>query len=649
MSRAIASSHVLIDDKLIPATVVYSIELGRILHIAKRILQIQDPLFDTYAVSRQNFRDVSPLVVMPGLVDAHVHLNEPGRTEWEGFATGTQAAAAGGVTTVIDMPLNAIPPTTTVENFNLKIDAAKGKTWVDVGFWGGMIPSNLNDLKPLIRMGVRGFKGFMIDSGVDEFPAISPQYIMKAMKKVQGEQTVLMFHAEMQPHKSHLLPVTVEQYGNQTPTLVPNESHAHFTLDEDITEDSESDNSDNDVTDEPFADDEIEEEIAPDVEALDLGMSASFINRAPKPVVNLLNRHKPSETDVEEYQPASRTNRFIDNGHLTEQQIKALAKSPYLQASEPQFGRLARLANPNHEREASMDKFRSPLAKPLDFDSGKFLENLDEPLKMAQQEDSELAGVDATFYSSFLASRPDSFETTAIAEIINCSMKNPKVPLHIVHLATHEAVPLIKAAKARGLPVTAETCFHYLSLTAEKISNCSTHFKCCPPIRTEGNRQLLWKALRNNIISTVVSDHSPCTPDLKGMDKGDFFSAWGGISSVGFGLPILFTEGQKVNPPVSIPEISKWCSWNTAKQVGLSHRKGRIAVGYDADLLVFDPTASYTVANDQVFFKNKLTAYDGMLFQGRVVETYVRGHTAFTLQAGHSEVALGNLVLEPRA
>ncbi|GEQ70806.1 hypothetical protein JCM33374_g4485 [Metschnikowia sp. JCM 33374] len=649
MSRALASSHVLVEDKLAPATVIYSLESGRILHIAKKILNSQDPLLDTYAVSPENLRDVSPLVIMPGLVDAHVHLNEPGRTEWEGFATGTQAAAAGGVTTVIDMPLNAIPPTTTVENFNLKIDAAKGKTWVDVGFWGGMVPSNLNDLKPLIRMGVRGFKGFMIDSGVDEFPAINPQYITKAMKKVQGESTMLMFHAEMQPHKSHQVPVLVEQHGNTTPKLVPNENRTYFDLDEDITEDEESqaEGWSQSEDEDSFSVDHSGEGLAQDVDALDLGMSASFINRAPFPVVNLLNKHKSSGADSEDY-AQNRTNRFIDNGHLTEQQIKALAKSPYLQASEPQFGRFARLANPNHEREASLDKFRSPLAKPLDFDSEKYMENLEDPLKMAQQEDEDLKDVDPTFYTSFLASRPDSFETTAIAEIINCSMKNPSVPLHIVHLATHEAVPLIKAAKARGLPVTAETCFHYLSLTAEKISNCSTHFKCCPPIRTEANRQLLWRALRNGVISTVVSDHSPCTPDLKGLDKGDFFSAWGGISSVGFGLPILFTEGQKLSPPVSISEISKWCSWNTARQVGLSHKKGKIAVGYDADLLVFDPKATYTVANDQVFFKNKLTAYDGMSFTGRVIETYVRGQTVFTLSAGHSEVAKGKLVLEPR-
>ncbi|CAN3377083.1 hypothetical protein DIURU_002084 [Diutina rugosa] len=463
MSRAIASSQVLIDGQLTAATVIVSSETGTILEIVPKVLKQDDPTLARYNVVK--VEDVSPKVVMPGIVDAHVHLNEPGRTEWEGFATGTQAAASGGVTTVIDMPLNAIPPTTTVENFNLKIEAAKGQTWVDVGFWGGLVPTNLEDLKPLIRMGVRGFKGFLINSGVDEFPAIDPEYIRKAMTTVEGEPTLLMFHAEMEPH------------------------------------------------------------------------------------------------DFDE--------------HATD-------------------------------------------------------------------------NLDPKQYSTFLASRPDNFETLAISNIIKCSEENPRVPLHIVHLATQEAVPMLKQAQEKGLPVSAETCFHYLSLSAEHIENCCTHFKCCPPIRSEENRKNLWKALEDNVVTTVVSDHSPCTPDLKGVNHMDFFKAWGGISSVGLGLPILHTEGKKQSPPVSVAQISEWCSKNTAKQVGLSHRKGEIKVGMDADLVVFDPEAKWTIHNKDVLFKNKVTAYDGMQFVGKVDETIVGGKTVYTAADGISAEPKGSLILEPR-
>lgn len=686
MSRALASNRVLINDKVIPATIIFSIETGKILYIKKnQVLSPTDAILHSYNVEPQDYRDVSPNIIMPGLVDAHVHLNEPGRTEWEGFATGTRAAASGGVTTVIDMPLNAIPPTTTIANFNLKINAAKGQTWVDVGFWGGMVPTNLDDLKPLISMGVRGFKGFLIDSGVDEFPAITPKYILKAMKRVKDSKTLLMFHAEMQPHVDNVHALLVEGGdNNKTPRLVANERHAQFSIDEELSDDDDTSSSsstslntesnitsyNNSFQSIPVAGSTHLDQLSTEIDDLNLGMSASFINRAPKPVIDLLNKDRlnngsildgtsspskrPTNPHIHEHENCKLPHQHagsIDHSVLTDEQAKALAKSPYLAASEPQFGKFARLANPQHETHFKTH-MKSPLAKSFDFDMEKLVKgdhlNADSPLLLAQQENALLADVDPTSYASFLASRPDNFETTAIAEIINCSTKFPLVPLHIVHLATHEAIPLIRAAKGQKLPITAETCFHYLSLTAEKISNCSTHFKCCPPIRTDDNKKLLWKALRNDVITTVVSDHSPCTPDLKGLDKGDFFSAWGGISSVGFGLPILYTEGLKLSPPIQFHEISKWCSWNTAKQVGLSHKKGKIETGYDADLLVFDDQAEYFVANDETYFKNKLTAYHGMKFKGRVLETVVRGNTVFVFGKGHSEKPLGNLILEPR-
>lgn len=606
MSRALSSTRVLVNDQIIPATIIFSIETGKILHIEHEVLPPNDAILKRYAVLPIDYRNVSPAVIMPGLVDAHVHLNEPGRTEWEGFATGTRAAAFGGVTTVIDMPLNAIPPTTTVYNFNLKINAAREQCWVDVGFWGGLIPDNLQDLVPLIRMGVRGFKAFMIESGVDEFPAVTPRIIHEAMKIVKGEKTLLMFHAEMQPQ----------------------EHRVDFQIldEEDLSREEELEEA-NAVA--------IEDELMNT--DFDLGMSASFINRAPQPVVKLL-RNDPG-THKEEHELCKLPHNHagsIDESVLSNEQAKKLAHTPVLAG-----------ADPTHGKNAMKVKQQSH----LDEDGTWLVEDdtkVSSPLLLAKQKDSSLATVDPTAYASFLASRPDNFETTAIAEIINCSTLEPTVPLHIVHLATHEAVPLLRAAKSKGLPITAETCFHYLSLCAEKISSCSTHFKCCPPIRTDDNRKLLWKALRNDIITTVVSDHSPCTPDLKGLEKGDFFEAWGGISSVGFGLPILYTEGQKLNPPISLVEINKWCSLNTAKQVGLEHKKGALEVGYDADFCIFDTEATFMVENKDVYFKNKLTAYDGMEFQGRVLETLVRGNSVYAFGKGHSNVPMGQLILEPR-
>ncbi|KAG0674816.1 MutS-like protein, partial [Pichia californica] len=492
--------------------------MRKIIEVIDSVISADDKTLIRYNV--ENYRDLSPLLILPGLVDAHVHLNEPGRTDWEGFASGTQSAASGGVTTVIDMPLNAIPPTTNVENLNIKLESAKGQIWVDTGFWGGLVPDNLEDLIPLINSGVRGFKGFMMDSGVDEFPMITPDYIDQALSTVKGRSTMLMFHAEMDSKGKE------EDEASESEKCCDHEHH-----------------------------------------------------------------HSNS------------------NQCLTDSQIDALSKSPILSAVEPTSGNISKLINTKSSSTNIDDS--------LDGDEIT-------PFELAVKDHSELKNVDPRAYSSFLASRPDSFECNAIHNIIKCLTKQPTTKIHIVHLATHEALPMIKHAKETlGLPLSVETCFHYLSLNAEDIPDGATQFKCCPPIRSNENRRLLWNALKDELITSVVSDHSPCTPELKGLERGDFFEAWGGISSVGFGLPLLYTVGTE-QFDISITDIVQWCCINTAKQVGLSHKKGRISTGYDADFAIFDSEMIYTVANARTFFKNKLTAFDGKQLKGRVVETILR-------------------------
>ena len=238
-----------------------------------------------------------------------------------------------------------------------------------------------------------------------------------------------------------------------------------------------------------------------------------------------------------------------------------------------------------------------------------------------------------TTYSTFLQSRPPSFETCAVAEILSLAHLAPELQLHIVHLSAIEAIPMLREARKKGVKITAETCFHYLALAAEGIQEGDTRHKCCPPIRSQCNQDGLWEELLQDtldgVIQTVVSDHSPCTPEIKLLpphlapkkqahrkaghdkdcdscessegemegpeEKGDFFSAWGGISSVGLGLPILWTEGTKRNPEFNIEDIVRWCCKNTAKQVGLEKSKGDLGVGFDADIVVFDEMATFMV------------------------------------------------------
>ncbi|AAS52899.1 AER218Cp [Eremothecium gossypii ATCC 10895] len=458
--KAIGSSEVLLDGELKPAVVIFSEETGKIEAIiegpCEQYLDVCGP------EAAKEFRDVTPLVVMPGLVDTHVHLDEPGRVHWEGFQSGTQSAVSGGVTTVVDMPLNSIPPTTTMANFDAKKKAAQGRCWCDVAFWGGLVPGNLEELRPLAEAGVRGFKGFLIDSATPEFQAIDRPTIEAAMATLQGYRTVLLFHAE---------------------------------LDE----------------------------------------------------------------------------------------VPALPTPPE----------------------------------------------------------------DPTLYSSFLETRPDRLEVDALNLIVKCleratcRLPGPPPPVHIVHMSSKHALPVLERARAAGLPISAETCFHYLTMDAETIPKGSTLHKCCPPIRPHENQAHLWNALRNGVLSSVVSDHSPCEPEIRCCDSGDFLQAWGGISSLGLGLSLIYSKG------ATLPEIARWCAENTALQAGLGHRKGFIRAGYDADLVLFDPRERHTISNSQLHFRHKMTSFHGTEVVGRVRQTLLRGRVVYDAAKGPSPAPAGTLLLDP--
>lgn len=386
--------------------------------------------------------DVGDAVIMPGLVDTHVHINEPGRTEWEGFETATKAAAAGGITTLVDMPLNCIPVTTSLSAFQTKLAAIENLLWVDCGFYGGVIPGNTSELSPMIQAGVLGFKAFLIHSGIDDFPNATPADLQQAMPVLAKGGVPLLVHSEL------------------------------------------------DCT-----------------------------------------------------------------GH-----------------------------------------------------------------------DHTPPGADPREYATFLASRPGQWEVDAISEMMQLS-ESTGCRTHIVHLSCADAVSLIADARAKGLPVTAETCPHYLTFSAEEIPAGDTRFKCAPPIRERSNREQLWEALKDGHIEFVVSDHSPCTPELKLLEKGDFLCAWGGISSLQFGLPVIWTHAK--NRGFDLTDVTRWMCESTARFVGLDHRKGKIQAGYDADLIVWDPDTEFQVRPEMIQHRHKITPYADRELYGQVKQTYLRGQLIY--------------------
>ena len=384
--------------------------------------------------------DVGDAVLLPGVVDTHVHVNEPGRTEWEGFETATRAAAAGGVTTIVDMPLNSVPVTTTCEALEQKAKAAFGRALVDYAFWGGVVPGNDEQLAPLARAGVLGFKCFLVASGIEEFPPVSESDLRGAMTRLATLRLPLLVHAE-----------------------------------------------------------------------------------APGPI--------------------ARASSSLSSG-----------------------------ANPRR-------------------------------------------------YAAYLGSRPREAELEAI-ELVLGLCRETGCRVHVVHVSAADSLDLARAARDAGLPVTAETCPHYLTFAAEEIPDGATAYKCAPPIRDRENRERLWRGLGDGSIALVASDHSPAPPALKCLEAGDFFRAWGGIASLELALAATWTGARARGR--NLRDLARWLAEGPARLAGLA-RKGRIAPGCDADLVVFDPDAPFSVDPSRLRQRHRITPYAGMTLYGVVRRTLVRG------------------------
>lgn len=381
--------------------------------------------------------DVGDKVLMPALIDPHVHINEPGRTDWEGFDTATKAAIAGGITMLVDMPLNSSPVTTTVKAFDEKIKATEGQLHTNCGFWGGIVPGNEKEIEPLIEKGVLGFKAFLTHSGIDEFPNVMEDDLRKVMPVIAKHGLPLLVHCELS----------------------------------ELSHDS------------------------------------------------LLTTHGSS-------------------------------------------------------------------------------------------------------YQNYLTYRPKKWEDDAIALMIRlCEEFNCRT--HIVHLSSADSIDQIAKVKQKGLPITVETGQHYLYFNAEDIKDGQTQFKCAPPVREKENNERLWQALKDGIIDFVATDHSPAPPEMKELSSGDFMKAWGGISSIQFALPVLWTAAKKHG--CTLNDIAKWLCENPAGLTGLQKTKGKIQKGYDADLVVWDPEKSFTVTEKMIHHKHKITPYLNEELFGVVEQTWLSG------------------------
>ncbi len=394
-------------------------------------------------------QDFAGSAILPGLVDSHLHINDPGRADWEGFESATRAAAAGGYTTLADMPLNCLPPTSTVAALTAKRKAAEGRCWADWLAWGGVSSDNHpdSDIEELARAGVCGFKCFLIHPGIDGFTMVTEAQLRGVLPYVARTGLPLLVHAE--------LPGPVEEA----------------------------------------------------------------------------------------------TRRLHDEG------------------------------------------------------------------------------ADWSHYSTYLRSRPEEAELSAIRLLLSLC-REYAFQLHIVHLSAATALAELAAARAEGLPVSVETCPHYLHLCAEEIADGDTLRKCAPPIRSRANREKLWQALKEGIIDLVATDHSPCPPGMKRLDEKNFEIAWGGIASLSLALPLMWTDASRRG--FTLSDLTRWMAQAPARLAGCDARKGRIAEGYDADLVIFEPEVNFVVTKDRLYYRHPVSPYLGETLRGVVKATYLRGQLVFS-------------------
>jgi allantoinase len=430
--QAFASDRLVLPDREIPGALLVE---GETIH---SIVPREKIPADTPVV------DFGALAILPGLVDSHIHINEPGRTEWEGFATATRAAAAGGYTLLVDMPLNCIPSTTSREALQAKRVAAADQCQVDWAAWGAVVADNYDDLQKLANAGVAGFKCFLIHPGTEEFTMVGAAELRSALPILKAANLPLLVHAE--------------------------------------------------------------------------------------------------------------------------------------------------------------------LSGPVDASS------------------KTLSHSDWRRYATYLASRPPEAELEAIDLVIRLC-EETRCHIHIVHLSTARALEHLRAARHRGLPLTVETCPHYLHFAAEDIPDGATLAKCAPPIRGRENREALWQALRDKTIDLIATDHSPCPPALKHLNTGNFKTAWGGIASVSLALPIIWTEAERRSH--SLVDVARWMGAEPSRLAGFEKTKGKLAAGHDADFVIFDPSTNWTVQPDDLHFRHPVSPYIGEHLKGKVLQTYLRGQCVY--------------------